>query len=718
MILENETLKVELDAKRPIVERYLHKPTGQVFDGGNPDGRLRINGESVPWQRWETKVTSEKGSVSYRMGLPATGICITWRFSLKDTALAIRLAAVEEPGRQLKSIEWEDLPLLVCHDPSYRYWRLFTGPPDSASGHKMWATDTIGAIAELDPETEPRPVIYGALWDNRLCAFVDSNYPLFPVTHQKRTDGGYAISLNTYQYRARTKTLPLLEVTVGFLQDTNRDARADVSDYRLWINRSRPKGDELYYDAVMYKIFMHHAPVNAGVATNLDECEEIIRDIYHITDGLPQIIYLVGQQTGGHDGAYPTLGGGIDPLIGTEQRLRQLSTDWKEKYNAILSYHCNIDDAYRHSNDWDERYVVGSPGDDALNVHGSICHTRDVETGEIFRRLEEFMACFPVEQTLHMDNLRLTNTLHREGWEDIGALEELVCGLMSVIDWLKARGITVTTEGHNGMPIDPACIVSGFWHHDSPDRMRQILHRRICGGGRGSHLGGYTVADYGICNSIHIDISAQKWPPDDLPADVRQKHFGWMTTESLTWTPEHNWKRIVDCLYLGTLLHHFYNEREMLAWDEVGSGWRITYEKPLRPSASLRADDVVAEVCIESPESLKVTMGDVTIADGNDRFIPRANVIYAYSKDGSDRHWTLPQDFRGVNLDIFTLHKDGHGPAPDYTLSGDTLRLRLEAGVPVKITKITSRSIKRARQEGDKINLSKISRGGKGNGTS
>jgi len=44
-------------------------------------------------------------------------------------------------------------------------------------------------------------------------------------------------------------------------------------------------------------------------------------------------------------------------------------------------------------------------------------------------------------------------------------------------------------------------------------------------------------------------------------------------------------------------------------------------------------------------------------------------------------------DGRGVNLDISTLHQNGRGPAPDYTLSGDTLWLKLEAGVPVKITK-------------------------------
>ena len=139
-----------------------------------------------------------------------------------------------------------------------------------------------------------------------------------------------------------------------------------------------------------------------------------------------------------------------------------------------MSYHCNIDDAYRNSQDWDHRYVVesGNPGENALNVHGSISHTLDVETDEIFRRLEEYMECFPITKTLHLDNMRLTNALYRTGWEEIGVIEELVCGLMPIIEWLKEREITVTTEGHNGLPIDPSILVSGFWHYDSPDRMR------------------------------------------------------------------------------------------------------------------------------------------------------------------------------------------------------------------------------------------------------
>ena len=39
-------------------------------------------------------------------------------------------------------------------------------------------------------------------------------------------------------------------------------------------------------------------------------------------------------------------------------------------------------------------------------------------------------------------------------------MEELVCGLMPIMDWLRMRDITVTTEGQNGMPIDCSLVLS------------------------------------------------------------------------------------------------------------------------------------------------------------------------------------------------------------------------------------------------------------------
>lgn len=679
--LANEVLDVELAAGKPVVARYTHKPTGLTFAGGT-NGTLGVNGRSVPWNQWKTNVAQEKAGVRYRLALPGEGFSFTWEFALRDNALDMRIVEWDDPQARCRSIEWVDLPLVVADDPTMQFWRLGTTPPDMSSGGKMWQVEQEGSLAGAEPETAPRDVIHGALWNGRLCVSVESNYPLFPTRHQVTAGGRYAISLNPYRHRVRTRTIPLLEARVVFLDDLNGDAKVDLSDYRLWLNRRLPDGDPLYCRAIWYKIFMDSA--TTGIRTTFPQAEEIVRAIHNITDGLPQVAYLIGCQAGGHDGSYPTLDAFNDNL-GTPEDLRRLSDRCREVWNTVVSYHANLDDAHKASRDWDEEIVIpsGSPGPDALGVPGSVCHTRDTETGRVFRRLEAMRKAMPFERTIHFDNTRITNTITRPHPDGIGVLEELVCGLMPVADWLRERGITITTEGSNGIPIEPTLLFSGFWHHDVPDGARQIYHRKIMGGGRGDHFACNSTMDFGLCNAIHHDFSYKAVSKDALGEAWWAQHASWMKNYGdvpLTLSLTDHFAKITDWIYRGTLLYQFYLEREMTAWEPLGQGVRMRF-----------GDGVIADVCVDSPESLYVTWGDVLIATRDDRFIPRGAAIYAYSRTGGERDWALPEAFGGRNLQLFTLTRDGRGPAPEHAVEGKQLRLTLEPGVPVKIMQQTNR---------------------------
>jgi hypothetical protein len=301
-------------------------------------------------------------------------------------------------------------------------------------------------------------------------------------------------------------------------------------------------------------------------------------------------------------------------------------------------------------------------------------HTRDVESGAIFGRLEKMMETVPLERTIHFDNLRITNCHPAEDAEGIGILEELVCGLKPVSDWLKERNITVTTEGYNGMPIDPSVIVSGLWHHDPPDRARQIFHRKIMGGGRGDHYGGSKPTDFGICNAIHQDFTYRAVDSKSVGEDVWKRDFYWLDQPKLTVSYERDWQQMVDWIYRGVLLYHFYLEREMASWEDVDGGVRFRF-----------SDGTVAEVGIGSEDRLRVTMGDVLVAEDDERFIPRGGAVYAYSRRGSERMWTLPPALRGRALNVFELSRGGRMPAAKHGETGNSIGLRLAAGIPVKI---------------------------------
>ena len=74
------------------------------------------------------------------------------------------------------------------------------------------------------------------------------------------------------------------------------------------------------------------------------------------------------------------------------------------------------------------------------------------------------------------------------------------------------------------------------------------------------------------------------------------------------------------------------------------------------------------------------------VADGNDRFVPLGDGVYCYSLRGGRREWTLPPGLRGRQLALYSLNREGRGPAPEHAVDGERLTLTLAAGVPVKVT--------------------------------
>ena len=184
------------------------------------------------------------------------------------------------------------------------------------------------------------------------------------------------------------------------------------------------------------------------------------------------------------------------------------------------------------------------------------------------------------------------------------------------------------------------------------------------GGGFGSHFGQISRYDFGLVQNIHEDLSyhSAKNLEGLLPVGSTRH------SASL----EDNWQVIVDKIYRGSLLSHFYLEREMTNLQIDGENVHMEFGKK----------EVIADV---TREHVKVTWGDVVVADDDDRFIPRDNAIYVYSLAGTDREWVLPKKFRGKKLKVFTLTKDGRGTAPDYELKKTSIKIKLQPGVPVKI---------------------------------
>jgi hypothetical protein len=657
ILLKSSAIEVELYADRPIVQQYRHLASNTTFHGGSRDGRLALNGDAISWDRLEVEAHHVSGhSIRYRLRLADLDAAFDMTFTLDGSALKLRMGNVHDPYSRLNSIGWTDLAMVRSADPTFRWWRYAVGPPPwpekRVEARGLW-WDRHSDHGQVGTTASDLATLYGCLYNpDHCCVFLHSSQTLFPIRVHAR-EKECALGLDTYHYRLLGKPQPDLEVEVVFTGDLNGDGRADDSDYRLWLNRRSPDADPLLRQSLWYKVFLDSP--STGVRTTLAQARSLIEKIHHITDGIPQICYLVGWQYHGHDTGYPSLDR-VNDHIGSAEDLRALAHHAHDRCRTVLSFHANIDDAYRDSKDFDDALMArdydGSPMF-WFEYHGRVCyhlsHARDTAKGAIFKRLEAMLQTVPVSHTLQLDAMRTTNC--NPNWEPdhIGVAEELELGLRPIMHWLQQHGIRVTTEGVNGMPHALAGLVDGYWHIDGDLEMRQIEHRKVVGGGTGEGRGRQECC---VGTSIHQD-------------------FTYETTDWSISFRDH-WDVIVSRIYLGSLLYHFYLERELLHAVEDASGMHLRY-----------SDGVDARLTPDG--AFTVTWGDVTVAQDDDRFIPRDGAIYAYSLHGCERWWVLPPDLRGKPLLAVTLTPEGRAPGPELEIDGDRVRLKLEPGTPVKI---------------------------------
>ncbi len=660
VVLRNETLRVELFADRPVPRAYVHLPSQMRFGGATEDGLFVVNGRPVPWQEWEVRVDRSglPGRIGYDLLSLADLFAIRCDYQLHGYAVSLEFAVVSDPRRAVERIEWQRLPLLTCEAPGLVVWREEWQQKgwNEEVGRGLW-TPAIQerAIADLPPDGEPRPCLYCCAYQPaKVCATVLSNGRYLPLRNQVTRGGGtarFTVSPGPYQPRVRRRWVEPMRAQIAFLPDLNGDGRIDASDFQLWANRQLPLPWPTHRNAIWYKIYCGDPQ---GTTTTFSEAGEIIERVHRYTDGLPQVVYLVGWQYDGHDSGYPSLDR-INERLGSRDELWQLHERAKTRLNTVLSYHINLDDSYPGHPGWDQSVIGRQPDgalmrwerfNDTMSYH--ITHTKDVESGRVFERLAAMMRTVPLEGAIHLDAFRDMNW----SWEPdglIGPVEELECGVKPILEFFKSRGIDVTIESMDSQGTEWAGLASGVLHVGLPRDLVQLRHGRMLSGGRGSPP---SLWGWGLGSSINWDVIFRE---DGRDFDTSGA-----------------WTRLLDGIYLGTLLYHFYLERELT----------VCHVGP--EEARLRFSDGVTTLVRRDNRRLLVTHGDVLIADDYDRFIPRGRSIYAYSRNGARRDWTLPGAFRHQLVSIRALDQ---ADRPATVLrTGDRVALELKPRIPVKIT--------------------------------
>ena len=325
-------------------------------------------------------------------------------------------------------------------------------------------------------------VNWAAAYGSGVAATIHNNIGFWRLATQLLGHNGRASDFTmwngTYYYRLRGKQQPKLESRIAILTaDRNNDGNVDWMEAalvaaeihscgepslclpRLYLQdhlRLVPEGEIL--EKIAADAPPGHKPeadidkwLSTKPVTTFEEALELIKRTYNLTGGVPQIVYLVGWQYGGHDDGYPSLDL-VNPALGGREKLYWLAREAK-KYNAIISYHINLDDAYPHNPGFNPSVLAagvdGKPYTwcfyGGVNQAFHISHTKEFETGYFQKRAQAMLDTVPVEKTLHCDTFRYSNVSFAPG-DFIGMNEELELGTKEIFDWFAQRGIDIGAE--------------------------------------------------------------------------------------------------------------------------------------------------------------------------------------------------------------------------------------------------------------------------------
>lgn len=216
-----------------------------------------------------------------------------------------------------------------------------------------------------------------------------------------------------------------------------------------------------YEGVLVYKIaidtsgqFNPKNPVTFAPVLTLADVKKMIQNVYHLSQGMRQVIYLVGWQKGGHDFEYPyPYLSGFNDKCGTLEEFRQLCEECKQ-YNAELSLHDNFDDAYLSDNYKinPELLAVDEMGHEwkgwlwAGGMSYIISPTAYVRSEDIKKRIKAMLADYGISETYHIDVL--TSEIRRYSYAETerSCAQQNIEAKKEMIRMFNEQGIDITSE--------------------------------------------------------------------------------------------------------------------------------------------------------------------------------------------------------------------------------------------------------------------------------
>ena len=415
--------------------------------------------------------------------------------------------------------------------------------------------------------------------------------------------------------------------------------------------------DPVYRNALVSKWMLDGGSGPDSHRHSLEEVKEHVRMIAELTDYLPHIVYITGWQKGGHDHGYPIpeeLNDGIPSL----EYLRETIKEYREKYNAYLSFHDNFDDAYLWI-DFDHSIVAtdqfGEPyrgwmwGGNQSHIISPKCY---VLSGQMAERVRKQVERFGLAGSYHIDVV--TSEVRRYDYSPdmMAAADENFEYKKAILEEFAKYGVDVTSEV---LAVPTLGQMSYSWHIRADEGEVYRAEEEI----PLAPLMYHGVAGYNLpsrCDESNI-LQAMIFGAQSVAQDLEGYKEEQIFSYHILSIPIRQFAMME--------IDHFELEEDTV---------RAVY-----------GPDSFIEV---HPKAQAYTMqlnGRVLGKDWVSMVPIRPDTCLAYAREEGTYTFCLPEDWEAATA--VQLTKDGPGTAIDTMVSGGNITLRIPAGIPVKICK-------------------------------
>ncbi len=198
----------------------------------------------------------------------------------------------------------------------------------------------------------------------------------------------------------------------------NNEPSGEYYDYTVTMKPERPWLVQ-WHQSLVYRI-MHALRGGDGQIDELfltfEQALDVIKRVYHLTRGVPQIVFLTGWQFEGHDSKYPSWAEANRHLKRPRDKSALDSLRWlireARTYNCLATLHINMFDAYTDSplfEEYLEKDIIAKDKDGnpiiGNNWWGMDCYhvsyTQEWKHGLAQKRIDDLIAMVPEIQENH-----------------------------------------------------------------------------------------------------------------------------------------------------------------------------------------------------------------------------------------------------------------------------------------------------------------------------